>query len=52
MTEFERKLLDLLDDIEILTTDEAIIAITQTRFDIAEEQGYEVTFDSEPVKIH
>ncbi len=52
MTEFEQQLLGLLDDIEMIATDELIISITQTRFDLAEEHGYSIEFESEPMSIH
>ena len=52
MTKFEKELLDLLDCIEIITSDNAVVALTQTRFDIAEEYGYTVEMDSEPMRLH
>lgn len=52
MSEMEKELMDLLDNIEMVSDDMAVLELTSCRFDIAEEHGYEVTFDPEPLSIH
>ena len=52
MSKLEKELFDLLDTIEIVTTDHAVAALVATRFDIAEEHGYTIEFELEPITLH
>jgi len=52
MSKLEKELFELLDTIEIITTCDATAALVATRFDIAEEYGYTIEFDPEPLTLH